>query len=719
MRQFQGIMRPADDFRCLRKLVGWLKPNSRLWRSCYVYGLVGLTCGAASHAQEGHEVRNTDWELIGNSAEIHQHSDLSQINRQNVSRLGLAWSADIPSVDGLVGNPLIKDGVIFQSGARGRMYANDLRTGAAIWKFEPPYQNPKDFVRAWASTYNRGLALADGLAIVGTGNCELIAVDQKTGKERWRATACESNQTQAITGAPRVGGGLVFIGNMCGDSGASRGHVDAFDVKTGRHVWRFYTVPGDPSKPQESALYEQAAKSWGTDWYSKSHGCGSPWDAMAYDPQLDQLYVGTGGPAPFTPTKRASDAGDELFTNAIIALKAKTGEYVWHFSEVPHDAWNYEAAVGIVVADLPIGEASRRVVISVPKNGFLYVLDARTGKFVSGKDYAPINWASGLDSAGRPIPNPAGRYWERPGGTAVVLPCNMGAHGWEALAYSPKDHLVYIPEQVIPARMSFDSRASVGGLSMYFYVGSEPGSRYSAYGELVAWDPLTQTARWRHKYTTPVNGGLLHTGDLVFQGTADGNFIAFGASDGKVLWSRQVNGALRGAPSTVMADGVQYIVEASGNANSSGTSSYVARYAVPPQSRTRARLVAFKLDGTAPPPPARVVPHIQKPSVHRFEAALSREGERIYEVNGCADCHGTNAESAGGSVPDLRHAMPASPRSMADIVIRGALTDAGMPGSPDMTESDVNAIYAFVVNEAWDEYDAQTLANRATKPKSQ
>ena len=429
---------------------------------------------------------------------------------------------------------------------------------------------------------------------------------------------------------------------------------------------------------------------------------GSAWDALTYDPKLGLLYIGVGGPSPFDPSDRAADAGDELFTNSVVAVNAKTGEYVWHFKEVPHDGWNYESSVGIMVAELPIGGHNRRVVISVPKSGFLYVLDAKTGHFISGQNYTPVNWATGLDKDGRPIENPDAKYWEKPQGTAIVLPSNMGAHGWEALAYSPAEHLVYIPVEVMPTRMAADKQAAVGSLSMDYYVAE---GKWQPYGELVAWDPLAQAVRWRHRDSTPVNGGLLHTGNLVFQGTADGHFNAYDDAMGQKLWSVVMGGASRAAPSTVMLDGEQYIIVASGNANSAATSSYVSRYAVTPAMRTQSRLLAFKLGGQASLPVAEPIQPIPKPAVARLDARLVRKGENLFEQNLCVDCHGYRAESAGGAAPDLRYSPPASAAALQAIVIRGALSSRGMPPFPDLKSEDVEALYAFVIDAAWDAYE--------------
>jgi quinohemoprotein ethanol dehydrogenase len=670
------------------------------------------SCGKPSGPAPAVIAPDTNWELPGNSAEEQHHSGLDQINPKTVARLGLAWAADIPSANGLVGNPLVKGGVVFQSAARGRIFANDLRTGKSLWIFEPKYAFDGSLALGFGGHVNRGLVLAQDLAIVAVGDCRLIAVYQKTGQQAWEATSCDNARNEGITAAPRVGGGMVFTGNTCFDSGSSRGFVDAFDVRTGKHAWRFYTVPGDPKLPPENDVYAMAMKTWGTDWYSRTRGCGSVWDAMAYDPELDLLYIGTAGPSPFTPTQRAADAGDELFTNSIVAVNAKTGEYVWHFKEVPNDGWNYDASVGIMVATLPISGESRRVVISVPKNGFLYVLDAKTGKFISGNNYTPVNWAKGLDANGRPIPDTEGRYWEQPGGSAIVVPSNMGAHGWEPIAFSPKENLVYIPVEVMPTRMTLDPKAAVGGLLMDFYAEAKD-PRWETYGEVVAWDPLAQTARWRQRYPTPVNGGLLHAGGVVFQGTADGNLHAYDGATGEKLWSVQMNGVARGAPSTAMLDGVQYLLVPTGNASTAITSSYVSRFAVTPEMRgSPSRLLAFSLDGKAGmpgPPPA--FPAVAKPAAPRANAALVAAGQAIFEQNACVDCHGLFGESAGGAVPDLRLRQPPNVAYLNSIVREGARVPLGMPKFDYLKPADIEAVYAFLVDQAWDAYEAQQVTS--------
>ena len=654
---------------------------------------------------------DTEWALLGNGPDMQHHSNLAQINRKTIPNLGLAWAVDMPTRDGLIGNPLVSNGRIFQSGAHSRIFANDLRTGKLLWTHEPlPVGQTGTLSEGFGLRINRGVALHDDLVIVGTADCRLVAVDQETGEQRWEAQACETEDSEVITAAPRVGGGMVFTGNGCLDMGVSRGHVDAFDASTGRRLWRFYTVPGDPHEPPENELYREAAMTWGDDWYAKTRGCGSVWDAMTYDDATERLYIGTGGSAPLAPTQRGEAAGDELYTNSIVALDAKTGDYLWHFKQTPQEGWNYEAAVGIMLATLPVWGEERRVVISVPKDGFVYLLDADTGEFLSGRNYVPVNWAKGLDEQGRPIYEPAARYWERPGSKTVVNPGGLGAHGWEALAFDPVRNLLFIPSMTMPTL--YETYTGSGGVlaEMGVTVDAAYGSRddpdWQAFGEVVAWDPVSQTELWRQRHALPMNGGLLHTaGGLVFQGSAEGYFTAYHSGTGEQLWSAAAGGAIRGAPSTVMADGHQFIVVASGNGSTSIGGSGFPGYSSVPRSRSQPRLLAFALGGRAPTPPWAIVPTIPKPQVAPLDAALAYAGYELFSAYGCSSCHGHGGEALGATATDLRLRPPLTAEYLR-MSISGVLKSRGMP-SFDLTGDEVKALHAYLVNTAWNAYETQ------------
>ena len=649
---------------------------------------------------------NTDWPLLGNTPEMQHHSELDQINTETVAKLGLVWAVDLPTKDGLVGNPLIKDGRIFQSGSQSQVFAHDLRTGELLWTHEPLRSaRTGSFVEAIGMRTNRGVALHDDLAIVATADCRLVAIDQKTGVRRWDAEACDVTQGYNITGAPRVGAGKVFIGNTCADAGTNRGHVNAFDAKTGQHLWRFHTVPGDPDQPPESDIYRRAMATWGEGWYERTKGCGSVWDAMVYDAQTDQLIIGTGGPSPLDPTLRGKGAGDELYTNAVVALDANTGDYRWHFSQVPNDGWNWEPAVGLMVATMPVEGKDRRVVVSVPKNGFVYVFDAASGEFISGENYVSVTWAKGLDESGRPIYDPAARYWEQDDGEARVLPFGgMGAHGWEALAFDPERHLLYIPVMNVPTAVSTDE----GNMGAHFDWSPEDPSDpdWQRFGEVVAWDPIAQREVWRRRSGLPVNGGLLHTkGGLVFQGSAEGYLTAYDAGSGAVRWRAAAGGSIRAAPSTVMVDGRQFVIVPAGRPTTSLTSVGFGELSSVPRARSQPRLLAFALDGRADTPSWVEPVRVPQPAVPRMDPQLARAGVRAYQSYGCSACHGEGGETQGGTVPDLRTKLPASLEHL-QVVLGGALKSTGMPAY-DVDEATGKSLLAFLVNSAWDAYETQ------------
>lgn len=658
--------------------------------------------------------RNTDWALLGNGSQMQHHAGLAQINRDSIGKLGLAWAVEMPTTAGLVGNPLIEDGVVYQGGPGGRIFANDLKTGRLIWQYAAEYSDDatdkQSFGGHWARHFNRGVALHRGKVIIATGDCRLVAVDQKTGKQRWEAQSCDSSLDYGITGAPRVGGGMVFIGNSNQELGTQRGYVDAFDAETGKRRWRFYTVPGDPAT-ETDPFYRDIAKTWGTGWYAKTRGSGAVWDAITYDEKLQQVIIGTGALGPGEPSARAADAGDELFTNSVVALDARTGKYRWHAKQVPHDGWNYEAAVGLMVADVPVGGETRHVVVSVPKQGFAYVYDAATGKFLAGTQYVNVAWAKGLDANGRPIPNPDGQYWNRPGQETLVLPGGMGAHGWEALALNPKTGVLYVPTMILPV-----SRTAEGGYDWLY--GDRPDARVRPSGQVVAIDLATNAVKWRTTTSRlPVNGGLLHTaGGLVFQGLADGRLLAFDEATGKVVWSRQTGGAIRAAPSTVMLDGEQVIVVATGNGAASASASLVSRYSSTPESRTPPRLLAFKLGGAAAYPALAKREPIPAPPASRPDPALARRGEMLFAAYQCEYCHGTDGgASVGGSVANLNRTR-IDLAGFKQVVQGGDRKLGGMPQFKGMPDAEAAALYAYVIDAAWDAHEGR--AGRAVSLKA-
>lgn len=678
----------------------------------------GIALGAEGPQTAPAEKSASEWRFLGGSSDVQHYSSLSQINDRNVQQLGLAWLAEIPSKDGLVGNPLVADGVVYQSGPLGRIYANDIHTGRLLWKFAPQmsFAEGSSLAKYWSSRVNRGVALYGDNVYVASGDCRVFAVNRKTGKEVWQVRSCDSTKFYGLTAAPRVGDGKVFVGNNCAESGAERGYVDAFDAKTGARAWRFYTMPPEPGQPYENAAMAMAAKTWGSDWSKHTHGCVSPWDALTYDSKLNLLYIGTGSPAPWNPDARAKDAGDELFSDSIVAVNATTGEYVWHYQTTQHDGWDADATMHIMIAELPLKGVTRRVVMTAPKNGFFYVLDAKTGHFLSANNYVPVNWASHIDQkTGRPVMLPDAMYWRHPNANTVVSPGPLGAHNWLAMAYNPATQLVYVPAIIAPVTMKSDESAATGGVLWDAYYASSGDPKWKSGGQLIAWDPINQRARWKVDRPMPINGGVLSTGgNLVFEGTAQGTFEAFAADTGRLLWSFDAHGAIHSAPTTVEIDGEQIILVASGNAGSMSLGQITSRYATTPESRSPARLLAFKLGGTATVPKTMVAP-IPRPPRPPLPVALAAQGHTLFEATGCSDCHGVNAESAGSSIPDLRRASADTHDKFAAIVLGGLYHDQGMPGFGELglTASDLQAIQAYIINEAWSAYNKQEAAKNA------
>ena len=554
----------------------------------------GVMCGLLAGACVARAATpDSEWPLIGSNAEQHHHSALRDINAGNVGKLGLAWSVELPIKDGLAGVPLVAEGVIYQSGSRAIVFANDLRTGRLLWTFDPHVKPPAGkVVPAWGTIINRGVALWKDKIYVGTGDCRLIAIDRARGTKVWEVQACDSTQSYTITGAPRVGDGKVFIGNANADTGLNRGYVDGYDAQTGKRLWRFFTIPGDPAKGFESEVLAKAAKTWGREYWKKTGG-GSVWDAITYDPVTKLVYFGTDGPSPAHPGNRGEGNGDELFTTSIIALNATTGAYAWHYQTTPHDGWNYDATMHIMIADMDVDGARRRVVMEAPKNGFFYVLDARTGKLLRATNYLPVTWASKIDmKTGRPVLQPGADWWARkPNPDAAVFPSALGAHNWQPMSYSPATGLVYIPTMEQAMSIEPGAEVAVGGAEVNFYFDLKDPKRFV--GGLVAWDPIKQAVRWHHVVGAPQNGGVLSTdGNLVFQGSSTGRFRAFSADAGKELWNFPVDGGIYAAPITVKVDDTQFVIVPSG----SGSSASVITYALM-GARTHgpSRLLAFKL----------------------------------------------------------------------------------------------------------------------------
>jgi alcohol dehydrogenase (cytochrome c)/quinohemoprotein ethanol dehydrogenase len=661
-----------------------------------------------------------NWMSHGRTYSEQRFSPLKQINDQNVGQLGLAWYADINIQRGQEATPLVVDGVMYFSTAWSKVFAVNAATGEKLWSYDPKVP-PAWALNACCDVVNRGVAAWRGKIYIGTLDGRLIALDASTGKPVWETLTIDPKSRYTITGAPRVVKGKVLIGNGGAEMGV-RGYVSAYDADTGKLLWRLYTVPGDPSKPFESPALENAAKTWSGEWW-KLGGGGTVWDSIVYDPELDLLYIGTGNGTPWDRRARSPQGKDNLFTSSIVALKSETGEYVWHYQEVPGDAWDYDAASPIILADLKIAGAPRKVLLQAPKDGFFYVLDRATGQVISAKPYTPVTWATGIDSAtSRPLENASARY-ENDGKAAPLSPGPLGGHSWHSISYSPQTGLVYIPVQeagfLYKSDQHFRERNLAFNTAIDFVAGGMPQNPEvkksildSIKGHLSAWDPVQQKEIWRVDRTSPVNGGILSTaGNLVFEGTAQGSFESYRADTGQKLYSADAQSGVVAAPITYTVGGDQYVAVVVGWGGvfplASGEPALKAG-----RAQNISRVLAFKLGGKAslPPLPPFSQPQLNPPRL-TAAAATVQKGEALFQSY-CSTCHGDVAVS-GGVLPDLRFSGTLANSAWTDVVLGGSLQSFGMVSfSKELSKEKAEAIRAYVIFRA-----NQSLTNSKTNAK--
>jgi len=643
-----------------------------------------------------------NWLMYGRTYDDHRFSPLDQINETSVAKLGLAWSREFGSTRGLEATPLVKDGIIYATGNWSVVYAIDAKSGDIRWTYDPKVPRARALFIC-CDVVNRGVALYRGKVYVGTLDGRLIALDERTGTPVWDVSTVDRSKAYAITGAPRIADGKVIIGNAGSEYGV-RGYISAFDTESGKLAWRFYTVPGDPSKGFESKGMEAAAKTWSGQWW-KFGGGGTAWEGIVYDPSLDLLYFGTGNPTAWYRAVRGR--GDSLYTASILAVHASTGQLAWHFQTTPGDNWDFDSTQPLVQADLSIGGRIRKVIMQANKNGFFYVLDRATGEFLSGAPFVhDISWANGLDPrTGRPIESLSILASMKP---TIVSPDSNGAHNWNPMAFSPTTGLVYFPAKtdthalhVPDAHWKYNAdTTNVGRDELYdgpLSVKAE--SLPLPFGELVAWDPAKQHAAWRVRYPVVDGGGVLATGgNLVFQGRADGVLAGYRATDGKQLWAFDTGTGIMAPPVTYQVDGVQYVSVLAGWGGSRGLSNDPKRG---PMKPGYGRILTFMLGGTASfKPPA--FGHKNPPPVPDITVDASpqvlHQGELLYNAH-CAGCHG--ARVVAGPLPDLRYASKQILEGIDNIVLGGSRASAGMPSFQKILKPEqVSVIRAYIVSRA-------------------
>jgi quinohemoprotein ethanol dehydrogenase len=701
----------------------------------WIFGLLsalvfGPTLGAGDvdYARLKNAAREPqNWFLSGRDLSGGYYSPLNRINDKNVGKLGFAWDYDLGTHRGLEATPVVIDGVMYTSGNWGRVYALDAANGHELWTFDPA-PDGQSARNACCDVVNRGVAVWQGRLFVASIDGRLFALDAKTGKTLWVVdTIIDHKRAYTVSGAPQVAKNVVVIGNGGADFGV-RGYVSAYDLKSGKFKWRFYTVPGDPKKGFEHPELAAAAKTWDPNSNWALGGGGTVWDSMAYDPDLNLLYVGTGNASPYNPENRSPRGGDNLYLASILAINPDNGRLKWYYQEVPGEDFDYTATQKIILADLDVGGKPRKVLMQAPKDGFFYVLDRESGELISASPYTYVNWASGVDpKTGRPVRTRQSNY---NAGPKLIYPSQAGGHNWQPMAYNPNTGLVYIP--VIDMGMIYidmvRNKAAVRWVDGWMDVAAvtpDPAYRpedYAVFGKLPtyaelskvrpnpsprgfirAFDPVSQKAVWEHEVSTFWDGGVMTTaGNLVFQGRASGELWVYAADSGKVLAKINTGSSIMAAPMTYAIKGEQYVALMAGFGGGGG-------FAFPPNSAAykygnEGRIIAFKLGGEPAPIPALLKEEpMPKPPAQTGGAEAIQQGSLLF-VRYCSRCH----VMGRGLMPDLRRMTAGVHADFNNILLKGARASLGMGRFDDaLSPRDVDAIHAYITDEASRAYRAQ------------
>ena len=701
-------------------------------------GLIALALAASPLA--GAALQDVEWTSPGGDAGKTHFSPLTDINADNVARLGLAWQAELGTNRVLEATPVMVGGVLYTSGVAGRTYAFDAATGRELWRFEPPVDMQVNR-SVCCDMANRGVAVVDGLVYVGALDGVLYALDAKSGAVVWKVDTIENHSRGTnSTGAPEIAGDLVVLGNAGSDYDA-RGYVSAYDRRTGALRWRFHTTPKDPALgPQDNPELEAAVKTWDPASRWDIGAGGSPWDAIAYDPQTGLVLVGTGNAEPYSLTARSPKGGRNLYVSSIVAIEAKTGRMRWFYQESPEDQWDYDATAPMILTHMTIAGRDRAVVLHAPKNGFFYALDRASGEVLRANPIVRMNWAKGIDmKTGEPVLDPAA---DVSAGPKIVFPATPGARNWHAGAYDQASgiwygavldmgNLIFVP----PGPKPYQAKGLNNGAALIFTsdlaqaLPTLPPSVQSAVKALPAWqDVLTNPAHaevraidpqtGRTLWSDPTGGwqdrgGVLATASgLIVHGTIGGELRVLDAKTGKLLKSIQTGTSIMAAPMTYRLGGVQYIAVMA--AWGGGGYPYVPRYSAAYQRGNQGRLLVFRLDGGLVPippllPPLEVAPPAPAQAPGVTPATIAR-GQALYFSVGCALCHSNQPRSI---TPDLRRMSEATHAAFRQIVLEGLLQPAGMPRWDDaLKPADADAIHAWLIDQ-----QAKTRAEDLEKVK--
>lgn len=703
-----------------------------------------LLLASCSGQSDGFETSADDWVTTGGDIGKSHHSSLTDITPANVKNLGLAWSVDLGTNRVLEATPVVIDGIMYTSGVAGRAYAFNAATGEELWRFEPEVDMQVNRT-VCCDMANRGVAVAKGKVYVATLDAQLYALDAGTGEVVWEAdTVDDPARGVNSTGAPEIAGDVVVIGNG-GAEYDVRGYVSAYDLDSGKLVWRFHTVPRDPKLgPQDHPDLEAAVKTWDPDSRWDIGGGGTPWDAINYDPQTGYVLVGTGNGGPYHTQKRSPKGGDQLYLASIVALDAKTGRVKWYYQETPNDDWDFTSTQPMILTDMDIEGEERPVVIHAPKNGFLYILDRRDGKLLKANAIVRQNWNKGIDpDSGKPIPNPEAADYSK--GPKIVFPATPGARNWHPGSYDPETGLYYASVQdmgnllfMTPGQKPFKAKMLNNDAALIFTSDIEAAlptlpppvaaavealpafaeaKRKPYSSELRAIDPLTGKTKW----AVPMEGwqdrgGVLTTASgLLFQGNLAGQLRVFDKADGKLLKTIETGTTILAAPMTYRVDGVQYVAVMA--AWGGGGFPYVPSYAAAYKRGNMGRLLVFKLGGGPVEIPDELpalevagAPPAQKPGV---TAATIAKGQGLFFGN-CVLCHSNQPRSI---TPDLRRMQSATHDVFDKIVLEGLLLPNGMPKWDDhLSPEDVGAIHAYLIDLQGKTRQAELAKKKAGVP---
>lgn len=663
--------------------------------------------------------RPGDWLSYGRNYAEDRYSPLTKIGPANVAELGLAWSLELTSSRGIQATPLVVDGIMYFTGPWSVVYAVDARKGEILWQFDPavPRSRAADFC---CGVVNRGVALYKGAVYVGTLDGRLISLDAASGKPIWSVTTVPEDSNYSITGAPRVANGKILIGNGGAEYAGVRGYVTAYDAKTGRQVWRFYTVPAGPDGPFENPAMEMAATTWTGDAWAGGGG-GTAWDAIVFDPEFNSVYIGVGNGSHWDRNIRSPDGGDNLFLSSIVAVDADTGAYKWHYQTTPGDTWDYTATQPIILADLEIDGSSRKALMQAPKNGFFYVIDRRSGELISAEPYTYVNWASHIDGNGRPVEIPGARYDD--GRTHWIAPSSHGGHNWFPMSYNHETGLVYIPGVLqsgpytdnsnIPFLENGATRGHEFAVSVAVQLYHEqvidpdapppgPGS-----GELIAYDPIKQERVWSVPQVSHYNGGLLSTkSGLLMQGDAEGHFSIREATSGKLLRQFDLRAGIISSPITYLVDGEQYITIIAEWGGGQGQSFRLS------DAHYTGTVYTFRIGGSAAPPaPETKFAGRGELTTLTTDAAPNdiAWGMTHYFWN-CVGCHGVPG-AEGGALPNLARSDSAIFDSYQAIIRNGAYVGLGMPAHDHLSANDVEQLKSYVIYMAQSLRKGQSMAD--------